>query len=31
MKSDLCTNMGGGVPLEIIEELVRITVSKPLT
>jgi len=31
MKSDLYTNMGGGVPLEIIEELVRITVSKPLT
>ena len=25
MRSDLCENMGGGVPIEIIDELVRIT------
>ena len=25
MRSDLCENMGGGVPIEIIEELIRIT------
>ena len=29
MKNDLYKNMGGGVPIEIIHELVRITILKP--
>jgi hypothetical protein len=28
MKSDLYTNMGGGVPIEIINELIRIVSKK---
>ena len=28
MKSDLYSNMGGGVPIEIIDELVQIAVAK---
>jgi len=28
MKNDLCANMGGGVPIEIIDELVRIVLTR---
>ena len=30
MNKDLYSNMGGGVPLEIINELIRITISSSL-
>lgn len=28
MRSDLCQNMGGGVPIAVIEELVRICTAR---